>query len=115
MTRWKSTTPSESEFKATVVEYAEAQGWWVVSTPDGEHMRRCPVSMVGFPDLYMVRFSHDKDGVLHMQSMYRELKVGKNVLTPSQQAWGSSLMFAGENYDVWRETTPWQYIEEALK
>lgn len=115
MTRWQSTTPTESGFRKAVIELAEAHGWCVISMPDGEHMKRIPSSAVGFPDLYMVRFSHDKDGVLHMRSMYRELKVGKNVLSPAQEAWGSSLMFAGENYDVWRETTPWHYIEEALR
>ena len=58
MTRWKSTTPTESEYRSAIIDLAHLRGWRVVSLPDGEHAKRIPSSMIGFPDLLPIRF-HD--------------------------------------------------------
>ena len=119
MTRWQSTTPTESGFRKAVIELAEAHDWYVVPMPDGEHMRRIPKSMVGWPDLYMVRFIAEPDSngdyVLRMTELYRELKVGRNTLSIEQESWGRRLILADKDYAVWRDTTPWSQIEEDLR
>ena len=122
MTRWKSTTPaeqSESEYKAQIIQYAQLNGWRVVSTPDGELSRRIPSSMIGFPDLYLIRFRADPDNgneATIAEHKYRELKAAKGRLSAAQRIWGQHMLFAGLDYDVWRVgDTPWEVIEDDLR
>lgn len=121
MTRWKTTQPeqTESEYKAVIVKYAQLQGWCVVSTPDGEHSRRVPSSMVGFPDLYLMRFRPDPangDEAMRVEQKWRELKAARGRLSAAQRLWAKRLLFAELDYDLWRVgDTPWAVIEEDLK
>jgi hypothetical protein len=49
---------------------------------------------VGFPDLVLV--GHDR-------VLYREVKVGRNRLSPEQTAWRDALIAAGCDFEVWTE------------
>ena len=114
MRRWQSTTPTEAQFKSAIVQYAEANGWKVISAPDGKHMQRIPVSMRGWPDLHLMKV-RTVNGVIYMEQKYRELKVGKNARTDEQVSWGNWLTEAGCDYGVWRDSTPWCEIEGELR
>jgi hypothetical protein len=48
----------------------------------------------GFPDIAMVGSFH---------TMFREIKVGEDKLSPDQVVWKYSLYAAGQDVDIWRE------------
>lgn len=91
----------EADFTDLVVDWAKRWGWMV------NHQRPAMVragkfitatqGMVGFPDLVLCHEDR-KIGLL------RELKCGRNKLSPEQEAWGASMKAAGWDWGVWRET-----------
>ena len=79
---------TEKSFQASVIRVARTLGWLVYHTFDSRR------SASGFPDLVLVR-----DRIL-----YRELKVGKNKLSPTQKLWRDSIRDAGGDWAEWRDT-----------
>ena len=79
---------TEKAFQSDVMRVAKMLGWLCYHTFDSRR------SASGFPDLVLVR-----EGVL-----FRELKVGKNKLSQSQELWRDSIMDAGGDWAEWRET-----------
>ena len=78
---------TESQFQASIIEFARFRGWLVYHTYDSRK------SEPGFPDLVMVR----GDRIL-----YREVKTDKGRLTEHQKVWAKRLFQAGGNYGIWR-------------
>tara|TARA_R110000824_G_scaffold312168_1_gene499276 strand:+ start:508 stop:804 length:297 start_codon:yes stop_codon:yes gene_type:complete len=79
---------TEKAFQADVIRVAKMLGWLCYHTFDSRR------SASGFPDLVLVR----------ERILYRELKVGKNKLSPTQELWRDSIMDAGGDWAEWRET-----------
>ena len=67
---------------------AKMLGWLCYHTYDSRR------SASGFPDLVLVR----------ERVLFRELKVGKNKLSQSQELWRDSIMDTGGDWAEWRET-----------
>ena len=67
---------------------AKMLGWLCYHTFDSRR------SASGFPDLVLVR----------ERVLFRELKVGKNKLSQSQELWRDSIMDTGGDWAEWRET-----------
>lgn len=82
---------TEAEFQALIVDLARWFGWEVYHTLDsrGSHL--------GWPDLVLVR----AEG-LRGRALFRELKVGRNRVTPEQRRWGDLLHAANIDWDIWR-------------
>jgi len=79
---------TEKAFQSDVMRVAKMLGWLCYHTYDSRR------SASGFPDLVLVR----------ERILYRELKVGKNKLSPTQELWRDSIMDAGGDWAEWRET-----------
>ena len=79
---------TEKAFQSDVMRVAKMLGWLCYHTFDSRR------SASGFPDLVLVR----------ERILYRELKVGKNKLSQSQELWRDSIMDAGGDWAEWRET-----------
>jgi len=79
---------TEKAFQSDVMRVAKMLGWLCYHTYDSRR------SASGFPDLVLVR----------ERILYRELKVGKNKLSQSQELWRDSIMDAGGDWAEWRET-----------
>lgn len=96
-----------------MVELARWCGWSVFFVPDGLYRklfgpkRGRPIEDMGdagFPDLVLCR-----SGVV----AYRELKVGRNALSPQQEVWRDKLLAAGADWAEWRPEQ-WDAIEAFL-
>ena len=79
---------TEKAFQSDVMRVAKMLGWLCYHTYDSRR------SASGFPDLVLVR----------ERVLFRELKVGKNKLSPTQELWRDSIMDAGGDWAEWRET-----------
>jgi len=79
---------TEKAFQSDVMRVAKMLGWLCYHTFDSRR------SASGFPDLVLVR----------ERVLFRELKVGKNKLSPTQELWRDSIMDAGGDWAEWRET-----------
>ena len=79
---------TEKAFQSDVMRVAKMLGWLCYHTYDSRR------SASGFPDLVLVR----------ERVLFRELKVGKNKLRPTQELWRDSIMDAGGDWAEWRET-----------
>ena len=79
---------TEKAFQSDVMRVAKMLGWLWYHTFDSRR------SASGFPDLVLVR----------ERVLFRELKVGKNKLSQSQELWRDSIMDAGGDWAEWRET-----------
>ena len=79
---------TEKAFQSDVMRVAKMLGWLCYHTFDSR------LSASGFPDLVLVR----------ERVLFRELKVGKNKLSQSQELWRDSIMDAGGDWAEWRET-----------
>ena len=79
---------TEKAFQSDVMRVAKMLGWLCYHTFDSRR------SASGFPDLVLVR----------ERVLFRELKVGKNKLSPTQELWRDSIMGAGGDWAEWRET-----------
>ena len=79
---------TEKAFQSDVMQVAKMLGWLCYHTFDSRR------SASGFPDLVLVR----------ERVLFRELKVGKNKLSQSQELWRDSIMDAGGDWAEWRET-----------
>tara|TARA_R100000808_G_scaffold9064_3_gene25195 strand:- start:662 stop:946 length:285 start_codon:yes stop_codon:yes gene_type:complete len=79
---------TEKAFQSDVMRVAKMLGWLCYHTFDSRR------SASGFPDLVLVR----------ERVLFRELKVGKNKLSQSQELWRDSIMDAGGDWAEWRET-----------
>ena len=79
---------TEKAFQSDVMRVAKMLGWLCYHTYDSRR------SASGFPDLVLVR----------ERVLFRELKVGKNKLSQSQELWRDSIMDAGGDWAEWRET-----------
>ena len=79
---------TEQAFQSDVMRVAKLLGWLCYHTFDSRR------SASGFPDLVLVR----------ERVLFRELKVGKNKLSQSQELWRDSIMDAGGDWAEWRET-----------
>jgi len=88
---------TEHELQSGVIDAARILGWRVAHFRPAltRHGWRTPVQGdgAGFPDLVLVR-----DRVLWV-----ELKVGRNRLSPDQQAWFEALHRAGQAAHVWTD------------
>lgn len=91
---------TEKEFSQAVVDLATLSGWTVFRTWRSDH------SPAGEPDLRLVH-------PIKKKMLWRELKVGKNMLSPLQRAAHEILCEAGEDLAVWRPTD-WDRIVEEL-
>jgi hypothetical protein len=89
----------ERSFQAGVIELARTLRWEVFFVADSRGSPR------GWPDLVLCR-----DGVL----LFRELKNDNGRLRREQETWGSLLVEAGQDRQVWRPSD-WQQIEATLK
>jgi hypothetical protein len=79
---------TEKAFQSDVMQVAKMLGWLCYHTYDSRR------SASGFPDLVLVR----------ERVLFRELKVGKNKLSQSQELWRDSIMDTGGDWAEWRET-----------
>ena len=79
---------TETAFQSDVMRLAKMLGWLPYHTLDPRR------SASGFPDLVLVR----------ERVLFRELKVGKNKLSQSQELWRDSIMDTGGDWAEWRET-----------
>ena len=79
---------TEKAFQSDVMRVAKMLGWLCYHTFDSRR------SASGFPDLVLVR----------ERVLFRELKVGKNKLSPTQELWRDSILDAGGDWAEWRET-----------
>jgi len=79
---------TEKALQAEVMRVAKMLGWLCYHTYDSRR------SASGFPDLVLVR----------ERVLFRELKVGKNKLSQSQELWRDSIMDTGGDWAEWRET-----------
>ena len=79
---------TEKAFQASVIRVARTLGWLVYHTFDSRR------SASGFPDLVLVR----------ERVLFRELKVGKNKLSQTQELWRDSILDAGGDWAEWRDT-----------
>jgi hypothetical protein len=79
---------TEKAFQSDVMRVAKMLGWLCYHTFDSRR------SASGFPDLVLVR----------ERVLFRELKVGKNKLSQSQELWRDSIMDTGGDWAEWRET-----------
>ena len=79
---------TEKAFQSDVMRVAKMLGWLCYHTYDSRR------SASGFPDLVLVR----------ERVLFRELKVGKNKLSQSQELWRDSIMDTGGDWAEWRET-----------
>jgi hypothetical protein len=107
--------PTEAEFQAGVIQYAELQGFRVAHFADSR--REVAGQLVGdrqatgFPDLTMVR---------SYELVFAELKTAKGRLTPEQRKWLQDLDVLASRSDglvrvyVWRPAD-WPEIERALR
>ncbi len=77
----------EGEFQASVVAFAESQGWLCYHTYDSRR------STPGFPDLVMLR-GH--------RVVVAELKTGNKKTTPEQDRWSKAWLDAGAQAYEWR-------------
>ena len=80
---------TEKELLACVRELARLAGWLCYHTHDSRR------SEPGFPDVVLVRGG---------RVLFRELKVGRNHVTPTQARWLDRLREAGADAAVWRDT-----------
>lgn len=93
------TDPSEKQFQGEVIKVAKMLGWAVFFTWDSHH------SPSGEPDLRLVHPGKKK-------ILWRELKVGKNKLSPHQHSAHMVLMIADQDVAVWYPSDWDQIIKE---
>jgi len=95
---------SGSSWEHAVIDLARWSGWRVASfrsvrvqRRDGSTYYATPVQAdgEGFPDLVLARDE---------RLLFRELKVGKAVLSLAQERWLRDLRDAGADVGVWRDT-----------
>jgi hypothetical protein len=103
---------TEKAFLASIVELARLTGWMTFHVSDSRRQVASgrfvgDVMARGFPDLVLC---HPKRG----QLLVRELKVGRNRLSPEQQAWLDGLRDCDVDAGVWRPED-WPRIERVLK
>lgn len=92
--------PSERQFQAAVLEYAELVGWRCY------HTRASRRSRAGFPDLTMVRCD---------RLVFAELKTNRGRVPTEQAAWLDALARCGAvETDLWRPID-WSTIERVLR
>jgi hypothetical protein len=82
---------TEAEFQGIIIDLARWFNWEVY------HTRTSIGSDPGWPDLVLAR----TEG-LHGRVLFRELKVGRNRVTPEQRRWGGLLLAADLDWEVWR-------------
>ena len=94
--------PSEKQFMAMVIQFAKLMGWAVFHPYDSRR------STSGFPDLTMVRGN---------RVLFVELKAATGRLRAEQVVWATTLAAVGGTVEhhVWRPTTEWELIQEALR
>lgn len=90
---------TEKQFQQLIITLAVICGWMHFHVYDS---RRC---VPGYPDLHLVRGP---------DSLFRELKVGKNKLSKAQKEWIEALEGAGHDVGVWRPED-WPEIERRLR
>ena len=96
--------PSESQFQAAVIEYAELRGWMVYHVANVKSHLRAKTS-VGYPDLTMIRYG---------RLLFAELKrTAKDKPTEAQEKWLRELDCGCAVY-VWRPSD-WPEIERVLR
>ena len=91
---------SEAEFQTAVIEFATDCGWIHYHTHDSRR------SVSGFPDLVLVH-------VGRRETLFRELKSAKGVVSDAQKAWMQALEVAGQDATIWWPKD-WEAIESEL-
>ena len=104
-------TIKESDWRTTVIEYAELRGWRVYHVTDVRKRLRSHTS-VGFPDLVLAR----KHARLPFPGriVFAELKSESGETTEDQDVWLSLLKAADAEVYVWRPSD-WFKVEELLE
>ena len=101
----------ESDFQRTVIEMAQALGWWVVHfrasmNARGQWMTAVQGDGVGWPDLFLVRPPRLK---------LVELKLDGGELAVAQQGWREVLILVPFlEYELWTPSM-WDEIVEDLR
>ena len=94
----------ERDFERNVVDWAQRFDWLAVHF-GGNQTGKAYYDAAGFPDLLLI---HPSGPI-----WFRELKVGRNKLSPRQQRWYERLDNAGADVAVWRPDN-WPDIVDAL-
>lgn len=98
---------TEAAFQKLVLDAARLFGWLHYHTRDSRG------SAAGFPDLVLVRVWPGKPP----RVLFVELKTAGGRLRAEQQVWATTLAAVGGTVEhhVWRPTTSWETIQEALR
>ena len=99
---------SEAEFTRQVIKLAQSCGWLIAhfrpaQAKSGNWMTAVQGDGKGFPDLVLTR----------EDTVFRELKVGKNKLTADQEKWIARLKASGADATTWHPEE-WNEIVDFL-
>ena len=111
-------TIKESDWRTTVIEYAELRGWRVYHVTDVRKRLRSHTS-IGFPDLVLARNTYPPGRLERLtpngsRIVFAELKTEKGETTDEQDAWLNLLKAADVEVYVWRPSD-WFKVEELLE
>ena len=105
---------SEAAFQSQVIDLAHACRWRVAA------FRKVRVQRANGSVYYETPVQADGKGWLDIalcrgpRMLFRELKVGRNKVTPEQMEWVACLIAAGQDVGVWHPND-WDRIVEELR